>query len=423
MPRTISLSSLDLTEFLRRGDTCCWGQAQAEPTPLVEKLLEQQGAIGELRAFIGMGWTDAVTPGNSRGIDFISYCGTGANRHLHSAGMLDVLPVHYSQFEAALSGLVDVLFLQLAPGRTPGSLSLGLACEYLWPLVKSARLVIAEVNDRAPSTPALVELSLDDIDILVPTSRPIPDPPPSVPDMVHAAIGRHVAQLVPEGATLQIGVGAIPAGVLDALQDHRHLGVHTGMFVDGLARLIELGAVDNSRKRIDTGYSVTGLVAGNARTRALCSETDLIRLAPTSYTHSQRVLASVGAFTSINSALEVDLSGQVNAEMSGNRYVGAVGGGTDFARGAAAAEDGLPIIALPAARRDRNGTVHSNIVPALSGPVSIGRADAGLIVTEYGSADLRGASLRQRAERLLRIAAPDLRDDLERRAGLTSRPR
>ena len=419
-PKTIPIEALDLTQFVRAGDMLCWGQAAAEPLSLTRKLMEQRHAIGRIRAFVGMSWFESMDPVNADTVDFLSYCGTGRNRLLQADGELDILPVHYSRFERVLSGQVDILLVHLAPGRSPGTYSLALACEYLWPLFNTARLVIAEVNDQAPSTPGMVELREDDIDILVPTSRPIGDPPASEISETVRAIGRNVAGIVHDGATLQIGLGALPSAILEELHAHRYLGVHSGLFVDGMTRLIESGAIDNSRKNLDAGYCVTGLVAGDARTRALCNDTDQVRLAPTSHTHSLDVLSRVGAFTSINSALEVDLTGQINAEMAGGRYVGAVGGGTDFARGAAASDGGLPIIALQASRRGRDGRLLSSIVPALSGPVSIARADAGLVVTEYGVADLRGASLAERRRRLLTIADPQLREAIEREAGGTT---
>ena len=416
MPRTIAIKDLALADHIRPGETLCWGQAAAEPLTLTETLMRQRHTLGGVNAFVGIGWHDTIDPTHADAIRFTSYCGTGRNRLLHRAGQLDILPVHYSHFEAALVPRVDVLLLQLAPGRTPGTYSFGLACEYLWPLIRSARLVIAEVNDQVPPTPASVEIRQSDIDIIVPTSRRVPAPAPAAVSDIHRTIAGHVAEIIPDGACLQIGLGSLPAAILEALDGHRNLGVHTGLFVDGLARLIERGVIDNSRKPIDTGVSLAGLIAGSDVTHRLCRETDLVRLAPTTYTHSLPVLAQLDRFTSINSALEVDLTGQANAELAGQSYVGAVGGGSDFARGAAASRDGLPIIALPSARKTRDGALISSIVPNLSGPVSITRADAGIIVTEYGVADLRGLTFAQRIKRMIKIAHPDLRNMIAKQA-------
>lgn len=416
MARRIAPEALELATLIRPGETIAWGQAAAEPMTLVGALLAQRHTLGGVKAFAGISWNEAIAPETTDGIAFTAYCVAGRMRLLREAGRLDPLPVHYSQLEPHLAQRVDVLFLQLAPGRAPGRFSFGFACEYLWPLVRTARLVVAEVNDRIPSTPGLVDLGEDDIDIIVATSRDAPEPPPVAVNDAHRAIGAVIAGLTPEGATLQVGLGAIPAACLDALAGHRHLGVHTGLFVDGLARLIETGAVDNSRKPFDAGVSVAGLITGTAPTHALCAAPDLIRLAPTSHTHSPLALARIERFTSINSAIEVDLTGQINAETAGRRYVGAVGGAVDFARGAALSPGGLPICALQAARRGRDGALVSAITPRLSGPATIGRADAGVIVTEFGAADLRGRSLAERARALIGVAHPDLREDLERAA-------
>ena len=414
MPRTVALEELDLKDYIRPGDTVAWGQAAAEPLALTTALVEQRARLGGINAFVGISWHDTVSPAYCDHITYRSYCGTGNNRLLARAGKLDILPVHYSSFEHSLSGSVDVLFLQLAPGRTTGTYGFGLACEYLWPLVRSARLVIAEVNSALPDTRSTVEIAAEDIDIVVHTARKPLAPLAAEPDELQSAIARNVAALIPDGATLQIGLGSLPSAILSELKLHRHLGVHTGLFVDGLTELMEAGVIDNSRKTIDPGTAIAGLIAGTERTFDMCNAPDLLRLAPTSYTHAIKILARIERFAAINSALEVDLGGQANTEMIGRDYVLAVGGGTDFARGATASKDGLPIVALPAARRLRDGTLKSCIVPQLGGPASIARADAGIVVTEYGHADLRGIGLAERARRLVAIAHPDLREALER---------
>ncbi len=412
MPRTIAPEDLDLSALIHPGEAIAWGQASGEPLTLTRALMAQRHDLGGVRAFVGVSWHDTLDPAHADAIDFMAYCGTGRTRLLHKAGALDILPVHYSQFEHYLSPRIDVLFLHLAPGRAPGSYSFSMACEYLWPLVKSARLVIAEVNTKAPATPGLVEIDAGDIDVIVPTARDLPTPPNAPVTETHRAIAGIIAGLVPDGATLQVGLGAIPAAILDALSGHRHLGVHTGLYVDGFTDLIDRGVIDNSRKGLDQGTSVAGLITGTEPTLRLCHETDLITLAPTSHTHALGNLAQLNAFTSVNSAIEVDLTGQINSELAGSAYVGAVGGGPDFARGAALSPGGLPITALPAARTGRDGALVSSIVPTLGGPVSISRADAGIIVTEFGCADLRGRTVSERRAAMLAIAHPNLRDQL-----------
>jgi acyl-CoA hydrolase len=218
------------------------------------------------------------------------------------------------------------------------------------------------------------------------------------------AIAEHVAGLVPDGATLQVGIGSLPAVVLRHLRGHRDLGVHSGMITDEIAELIGAGVITGTRKSTDRGLTVTGLMLG---TRALISRAAVdksIQLRDTSYTHDQAVLAAQHALVAVNSAIEVDLTGQANIEVAAGRYVGGTGGAADFLRGAARSQGGVPVLALPSTA----GTA-SRIVARLNGPAGLARADAGVIVTEYGVADLRGLSLARRRERMIAIAHPDHR--------------
>ena len=201
--------------------------------------------------------------------------------------------------------------------------------------------------------------------------------------------------------------------MLHSLSGHRDLGIHSGLINDPVAELIERGVVTNARKRIDTGVTVAGLLARSARLARLADGNPRIVLRPTSYTHAPEILAQFDRFTAINSAVEVDLTGQVNAEVAGDRYVGAVGGAVDFLRGAHHASRGLPIVALPSTASGRGGML-SRIVARLSGPVSTARADAAIIVTEHGLADLRGLGLSERIGRMIALAAPEFRDGLAR---------
>jgi acetyl-CoA hydrolase len=285
----------------------------------------------------------------------------------------------------------------------------------LVPLIDSARIVVAEVNDRAPFTFCERTVRADDIDIIVRTSRPLPEAESHTSGSAETAIAERIAGLVEDGAVLQIGIGAIPDCVIRALSGHRDLGVHSGLITDGIVDLIASGAVTNARKRIDTGVSVTGLLAGSRRLAEFAHRNPKILLRSTAYTHSQSVIENLDRFTAINSAVEVDLTGQINSETAQGRYVGAVGGAVDFLRGAHGSRGGLPIVALPAAAKGQNGPA-SRIVYKLGGPVSTSRADAGIIVTEYGVADLRGLPVAQRVGRMIAIADPAFRENLEREA-------
>lgn len=384
---------LDLTKHVRPGDLVVWGQACGEPRTLTEALLAQRHRVGPFRCFLGIPAGRTVLPEHADMIDFISYTGAGGNRKLAEASALNVLALHYSALPWALSEgplAADVALVQVAPQGADGRYPLGLSEDYLAAAVDAARVVIAEVNDAVPDVPGGRRLAPDEIDAMVHTSRPPAEFPPREPDENTRAIAANVAGLVRDGATLQFGVGGLPDAVLPLLTEHRDLAVHSGLFGDAAMELIQAGAV--------TGPAVTGMLTGSAKLFSFAHGNSRLWLADARYTHAHHVLRELPRFTAINAALEVDLGGAVNSEVAGGRYVGAVGGAVDFLRGAAAAPDGMPIVALPS----------SGIVPELTGPTSTARADAGVIVTERGVADLRGRTIAERRQLLLAIAAPGL---------------
>ncbi|WP_228545589.1 acetyl-CoA hydrolase/transferase family protein [Burkholderia pseudomultivorans] len=394
-----------------------WGQSHAEPVTLMRALVAQRHSFKRIRVFLGIGLADVLTPEHADAIDFLAYCGSGANRKLARANVLDILPAHYSQLpELVRSGAlrIDVVMLQVSPPDEHGRYSLGLAREYLVEALKHARAIVAEVHPDVPWTYGGPFLRAADIDLLVASDTTFPDAAATTPGPVEHAIGRHVASLVEDGATLQTGIGAIPDAVMAALHDKRDLGVHTGSIGDGIAALCEAGVVTNARKTIDAGITVGGVIIGSARVRRFAHRNPALELRGTEYTHNPHVLRRIERFTAINSAVEVDLTGQVNAEVVGGTYVGAVGGVGDFLRAAQASRGGVPIVALPS-----TAGAHSRIVTKLSGPVTVPRSDACVIVTEYGIADLRGLSLAQRVPKMIAIAHPDHRERLAREAGLS----
>ncbi len=406
-----------LSSLIRPGDTVMWGQSHAEPVTLMRALVAQRHSFKRIRVFLGIGLADVLTPEHADAIDFLAYCGSGANRKLARANVLDILPAHYSQLpELIRSGAlrIDVVMLQVSPPDEHGRYSLGLAREYLVEALKHARAIVAEVHPDVPWTYGGPFLRAADIDLLVTSDTPFSDAAETTPGPVEQAIGQHVASLVEDGATLQTGIGAIPDAVMAALHDKRDLGVHTGSIGDGIAALCEAGVVTNARKTIDAGITVGGVIIGSARVRRFAHRNPALELRGTEYTHNPHVLRRIERFTAINSAVEVDLTGQVNAEVVGGTYVGAVGGVGDFLRAAQASRGGVPIVALPS-----TAGAHSRIVTKLAGPVTVPRSDACVIVTEYGIADLRGLSLAQRMPKMIAIAHPDHRERLAREAGLS----
>ena len=403
---------LDLSRYIRPGDTVVWGQACGEPLTLTTQLMEQRAALGRIRCFSGIPASTTLVPEYADHIDFVSYCGTGHNRSLVKAGVLDIFPGHYSTMPWELSRgalAADVVLVQLSPSDEHGRYSLGLSDDFLSTVIPQARTVIAEINDQVPQTPGLNHLTDEDLDVVIHTSRPPAEQPASRPSDAVRNLAARVAALIPDGSTIQFGLGVLPEAVLGLLGDKNDLGIHSGMLNDAAADLMRQGVVTNARKSLDPGVSVAGLLIGTRSLFDLAHRNPAIRLAGTSYTHAPEILAAQKNLVAINSAVEVDLTGQVNAETAAGLYVGAVGGGTDFLRGAARSEGGLPIVALPSSAGKA-----SRIVSSLSGPVSTSRADAGLIVTEFGVADLRGRTLSERRELMITLAHPDHQDDLKK---------
>jgi acyl-CoA hydrolase len=379
---------VDLGSVIRPGDALLWGQACAEPQTLVEALVSQRASFSGVGCFLGSSYSGIVKPEHADHLKLSSYCGTGTNRALADAGVLDILPAPYSQLGPLIrAGRIkcDVLLLQVSPANARGEYSLGLAADYLVPALDVCRAIVAEVNDQVPWTHAERVLTRDDFDLVVETSRPpvtLPARPPSELDL---AIARVALPFVPHGAVLEFGIGALPDALCSLLGRHEGLRVHSGTVGDSVIELVRRGVVS----RVDCA-----MLIGSPALFAFAHGHERVRLHSSEYTHGADVLARQQRFVAVNSAVEVDLTGQVNGELAGDSYVGAVGGALDFVRAANASPGGASIVLLPAKR----------LVERLSGPVSVPRSEAGIIVTERGAADLRGRTLKER-QRLLQALA------------------
>lgn len=368
---------------------------------------------GRFSVFLGSTWSDNLRPEHADVVDFEAYCAAGSNRTLASHGVLNPLCCHYSDFKFALGSggpnQVDVLILNVSPPAYPNDgYSMSTVSEYLVPLIESARLVIAEVNSASPWTYGERTLKESDIDIAVHTDRPLLNPKKTQISALEMGVARQVAKVIEDGSTLQLGIGTLPDAVLSCLDGHSDLGIHSGALSDSVATLMEQGVITNARKTLDRGLTVAGVLMGSERLHQFVHRNPYVQLRSTAYTHNPHILAAQDRFVSVNSAAQVDLTGQINTESIAGRYIGAVGGALDFIQGARLSRGGMSIIALPA----RAG-VRSRIVAKLDGPASIPRSDVALIATEFGVADLRGCSLNQRIERMLKIADPRDRAELE----------
>ncbi len=409
------IRQLNLREFLRPGDHIVMGQACGEPTSLLDVLIAQGRDIGNLSAFIATSFSGLFTPEATDSFAMSSMGAIGALRSLTKAHKLNVIPIHVSQVAPMITAGVmpcDVAFIQVSPADANGNHSCGLISDYVQAAVAKARVVIAEVNDQVPFTNGET-IPAANIHCAVHVSRAPVEVQPAQISALDEAIAKYAAAYIVDGSVIQTGVGAVPDAILRLLHDRKDLGVHSGMLGDGLVELVEAGVVTNARKRIDTGVSINGALIGTKRLYQWANQNPLMRMCATSYTHDAAVLAQLDRLVTINSALEVDLTGQVNAEQSGSSYMGGTGGQVDFVRAGARSLGGHSIIALPATAK---GGALSRITVNLSGPVTTARTDVDVIVTEFGAAELKGQNLAERTRRLIAIAHPDFQEELSRAA-------
>jgi acyl-CoA hydrolase len=400
---------IDLRPHVHAGDGVWWSQTSAEPTPLVHALLDQVGSIGAVTAFVGLSWDHRLTHDLPDDLHIVSYGALGELRALSKAGRLEVIPCNYSDLPrlfAEGSLPVSVGFVQVSPPDENGYCSLGIGVDYIADAIDHTPVLIAEINRRMPVTQGSPLIHVSRFAATVETDRPLTEAPVAVPSDVERTIAALVAGLVDDGDTLQLGVGALPTAVLDELRDHRDLGIHSGMISDGVADLIDAGVITGACKEIDPGSVVTGAALGSTRLYERLADLP-VQFRPASYTHAPATLARLRALVAVNSGIEVDLTGQVNAETRRGHYIGALGGQADFCR-AASSTGARSIIAL----RSRSGH-HSTIVPSVK-TVTTSRADVDFVVTEHGVASLRGATLAERTRRLIEIAAPEFREELTR---------
>ena len=335
-------------------------------------------------------------------------------RQAVNEGRADFVPIFLSDvprlFDSGALPL-DAVFVNVTPPDEHGFCSLGTSVEAMHAAIRSARTVIAQLNRAMPRTLGDSFIHVSQIDLGVEVDQPPYEHEIGPIGPVERRIGEHVAALVPDGATIQLGIGGIPAATALFLRDKRDLGIHTEMFTDSVVDLVEAGAVTGARKDRNRGKIVTAFVLGSRRLYRFIHDNPMIEMRPVDFTNDTHVIRSFSRMRAINSAIEVDLTGQVVADSIGHRMYSGVGGQMDFVRGAALAEDGRAIIALPSTAGD-GGT--SRIVPALregAGVVTT-RAHVRTVVTEWGVAELFGRSLRERAKALIAISHPDHRDAL-----------
>jgi acyl-CoA hydrolase len=388
----------------------------AEPEALVEALMARGPFVKnvEIVHLLTLGCADYIAPQMEGHFRHNAMFIGGNVRQAVNEGRADYTPVFLSQIEALFeSGQmpIDVALIQVSPPDAHGFCSFGVGVDTTLTAARQAKFVVAQVNDQMPRTYGDSFINVSDIDSIVEASRPLCELKPIEITNVHHAIGKNVASLIEDGATLQLGIGGIPDAVLLELSGHKDLGIHTEMLSDSVIPLIDSGVINGSRKSIHRGKIVTGFVLGTKKLFNFVNNNPAFEFHPNAYTNDPYVISENYKMVAINSALQVDITGQVCADSIGTFFYSGIGGQVDFIRGASRCRGGKPIIAIPATAK--NGNL-SRIVPMLDPGAGVvtSRGSVHYVVTEYGVAYLHGRTIRQRAEALIEIAHPKFREEL-----------
>jgi acyl-CoA hydrolase/ribosomal protein S18 acetylase RimI-like enzyme len=402
--------------LLRPGRRIFIGSGAAQPQTLVEAMVRSghQLADNEVVHLLTLGPAPYVAPACADRFRHNAFF-IGPNvRAAVREGRADFTPVFLSEIPVLMrSGRlpVDAALVQVSPPDANGFASLGVSIDVVRAAVDTARVILAEVNPHVPRTGGDTLIRLDACAALVPVDTPLLERPPPAPDDVSRAIGEQVADLVPDGATLQVGIGRAPSAILAALRGHHDLGIHTEMLSDGIMALVLAGAVTGRRKTLLPGKLVASFLMGSRALYAWADRNELLDLQPSDWVNDPQVIARNDRMVSINTALAVDLTGQVSADTLDGGFYSGIGGQVDFVRGAARSKGGRSLIVLPSLARDGTVSRIQAVLPEGSAVVT-SRGDVRYVVTEYGVADLWGKSVRERALALVAIAHPDHRSEL-----------
>jgi 4-hydroxybutyrate CoA-transferase len=389
----------------------------AEPTELVQALTRRGPLLRDVEVIhmATMGIADYSLPEHEGRFCTNSLFIAGNVRQAIQEGRGDYTPIFLSEIEGLFSSgavPIDVALLQSTPPDAYGYVSLGPSVDVSLTVAKHARHVIMEINDQMPRTLGDAFVHVSRVDAFIETSHPLAEYQQHQVTGQHRAIARNVAGLIPDGATIQTGIGGIPEATLALLTSHKDLGIHSEMVPDGAIELIESGVVNGERKTLHPQKVIAGFVLGSKRLFDFVHNNPIFEFHPTAYCNDPVIIARNDRMVAINSAIEVDLTGQVCSDSMGRTPYSGIGGQVDFLRGAARSRGGVPIIALPSTAK--NGTV-SRIATLLQPGAGVvtSRGDVHYVVTEHGVAYLHGKTLRQRAEALIQVADPKFRAELE----------
>jgi len=410
------VSADEAVSHIKSGDRVVFGHACAEPQVLLNALVDNKEKYKNVELYHMI--TKGETRYDDRGVekyihDNAFFTGKGTSEAI-AEGRSGFIPVFFSEIPRLFKeGYIpaDVALIEVSKPDEHGFCSYGVSNDYIHAGAECAKLVIAEVNENMPRVLGNNFIHISDIDYIVESSRPVAELQPSKIGEVEKKIGSYCASLIEDGATLQLGIGAIPDAVLLFLKDKKDLGIHSEMISDGVVELVEAGVITNKKKTLHPGKIVVTFLMGTKRLYDFVDNNPMVESWPVDYVNNPEVIKKNYKMVCINSCVEIDLMGQICSESIGLRQISGVGGQIDFTRGASMAEGGISIIAIPSTAA--HGKV-SRIVPFLNkgAAVTTSRNDVHYVITEYGIAQLRGKTLEQRARELIKIAHPDFRDGL-----------
>lgn len=408
----------EAVRHIKSGDALFLGHCVGEPKALVEAMIAnaEQYENVEIKQMVNIGGGPYAAPGMEKHFRVNSIFAGASVRDAIAEGRADFTPVFFHEVPKLIrEGKLrcDVAMAQVTPPDSEGFCSLGTSIDYTYQSVKTAKTVIVQVNDQVPNTFG-DKVHVDDFDYIVEASVPLIELKPGKITEVEEKIGSHCADLVEDRSTLQLGIGGIPDAVMLFLGHKKDLGIHSEMISDGTLALYEKGVITGKYKSFDQGKMLVTFLMGTQKLYDFAHENPEVLARTVDYTNHPAVIMNQYKMVSINSAIQVDLQGQVVSEAIGLRQFSGVGGQVDFVRGVSMSDGGKAIIAIPSVTVKKDGTMISKIVPFVDqgAPITTSRNDVDYVVTEFGIAPLKGKSLRERARNLIDVAHPSVKDEL-----------